>query len=166
MKGDLSRRTFQAAKHYHSVQMQQGRVQLDADWNEQVDLAAHRIETETIDVVGHAGGPQADAGFAIARISDVDFQLGAGRYYVDGLLVVNEAAVAYTSQADHPGFAGLTTNQRYLVYLDVWQRHISALADPYLREVALGGPDTATRERTVWQVKVAGTNELNCIDAW
>lgn len=166
MKGDLSRRTFLAAKHYHSVQMQQGRVQLDADWNEQIDLTAHRVETETVDVVGAAGGPQAAAGFAITPLGPTDFRLGAGRYYVDGLLVVNEADLAYSAQDDHPGFAALVPGQRYLVYLDVWQRHLTFLDDPALREVALGGPDTATRVRTTWQVKVADTTQLNCIDAW
>ncbi|MCX6048065.1 MAG: DUF6519 domain-containing protein, partial [Chloroflexi bacterium] len=41
MKGDFTRSTFKPAKHYSSVRMQQGRVQLDADWNEQIDLTAH-----------------------------------------------------------------------------------------------------------------------------
>jgi hypothetical protein len=35
VKGDFSRDTFDAAKHYTAVLMQQSRVQLDADWNEQ-----------------------------------------------------------------------------------------------------------------------------------
>ena len=35
MKGDVSRETFDATKHYSGVRMQQGRVQTDADWNEQ-----------------------------------------------------------------------------------------------------------------------------------
>jgi hypothetical protein len=42
----------------------------------------------------------------------------------------------------------------YLVYLDVWDRHVTAVEDPSIREVALGGSDTATRAQTVWQVKV------------
>ncbi|HEX3531938.1 MAG TPA: DUF6519 domain-containing protein, partial [Thermoanaerobaculia bacterium] len=37
MKGDFSRDTFRKRKHYNRVRMQQGRVQLDADWNEQGD---------------------------------------------------------------------------------------------------------------------------------
>ena len=36
MPGDYSRRLFRRAKHYSGVLMQQGRVQLDADFNEQV----------------------------------------------------------------------------------------------------------------------------------
>jgi hypothetical protein len=42
----------------------------------------------------------------------------------------------------------------FQAYLDVWQRHLTALEDPSLREKALGGPDTATRTQTVWQVKL------------
>jgi hypothetical protein len=34
MKGDVSRGTFNAAKHFIGVLLQQGRVQLDADYNE------------------------------------------------------------------------------------------------------------------------------------
>ncbi|MEI6900677.1 MAG: DUF6519 domain-containing protein, partial [Bacteroidota bacterium] len=37
MKGDFTRSTFNKEKHYHDVRMQQGRVMLDADWNEQQD---------------------------------------------------------------------------------------------------------------------------------
>ena len=42
MKGDFSRQTYKKAKHYSGVLMQQGRVQLDADWNEQQAIARHR----------------------------------------------------------------------------------------------------------------------------
>jgi hypothetical protein len=42
----------------------------------------------------------------------------------------------------------------YQAYLDVWERHITAIDDPSIREVALGGPDTCTRAKTVWQVKL------------
>ena len=48
---------------------------------------------------------------------------------------------------------------RYIAYLDVWQRHITTLEDEGIREVALDGPDTATRTKTVWQVKLLGPND-------
>ena len=41
----------------------------------------------------------------------------------------------------------------YIVYLDAWRREITALDDRQIREVALGGPDTSTRLKTVWQVR-------------
>jgi hypothetical protein len=65
MKGDFTRTTFRADKHYRSVRMQQGRVQLDADSNEQADIDAHRADTHAADVVGPSGGSWR-RGFAIA----------------------------------------------------------------------------------------------------
>jgi hypothetical protein len=44
--------------------------------------------------------------------------------------------------------------------LDVWERHLTCIQDDAMREVALGGPDTAARAKTVWQVKMyPGTNQ-------
>jgi hypothetical protein len=40
-----------------------------------------------------------------------------------------------------------------VVYLDVWERHVTYFDIPSVREVALGGPDTATRAQVVWQVR-------------
>ena len=36
----------------------------------------------------------------------------------------------------------------------MWERHITPLEESLIREVALGGPDTATRAKVVWQIKV------------
>lgn len=161
MKGDFSRVTFDPRKHYSRVLMQQGRVQLDADWNEQQSIHQHRFETQTQDVIGPCGGPAGDAGFEIKVGQDgKTLSIGKGRYYVDGILCENESDLAYDKQPDLPNpsdvptlvsGAGATVG---LVYLDVWQRHITALDDPRIREVALDGPDTTTRAKTVWQVKV------------
>ena len=57
MKGDFSRLTFDRAKHYSGVRMQQGRVQLDADWNEQMDILQHYLATEVTDFIGDSGVP-------------------------------------------------------------------------------------------------------------
>jgi hypothetical protein len=42
----------------------------------------------------------------------------------------------------------------YGAYLEVVDHHVIDLADPVLREVALGGIDGASREQTAWQVKL------------
>ncbi|MGD9096437.1 MAG: DUF6519 domain-containing protein [Desulfobacterales bacterium] len=173
MKGDFTRDTFDRQKHYHDVRMQQGRVQLDADWNEQLDIAAHRVETETKDVVGLCGVPLHAGGFHIVATagdlsadeqeqegnqdlpplqSNGDFYISAGRYYVDGILCENDHIVAYSGQQDRPGTVPVGQSGTYLIYMDVWLRHITALDDPDIREVALGGPDTATRTQSLWQV--------------
>jgi|GEM_PF-1450237 len=158
MKGDFSRNTFRPAKHYSGVRMQQGRVQLDADWNEQIDIQSHLDETTHTDVIGRAGGPLEagtpvnETGFAIYLQGGLPW-VRHGRYYVDGILCENEADTSVLAQEDLPGVDLPTESGTYLFYLDVWRRHLTALEEPSLREVALGGPDTATRTRTVWQVK-------------
>ena len=63
--GDLTRSTFRPDRHYSGVRMQQGRVQLDADWNEQLDLTAHRDRVEAVDVIGAAGVPKVGGGFEL-----------------------------------------------------------------------------------------------------
>ena len=64
----------------------------------------------------------------------------------------------YAEQPNLPAAPDMTGDGIYLAYLDVWERHVSYLEDeqgdePGIREVALGGADTATRARVVWQVK-------------
>jgi uncharacterized protein DUF6519/carboxypeptidase family protein len=170
VKSDSSRDTFRATKHYAQVRMQQGRVQVDADWNEQGEIIEHRIETESLDTIGPAGGPLHDAGFQILAPATGtpagNFQISAGRFYVDGILCINDAATTFTAQPDLPGATAVSgAASLYVAYLDVWQRHLTALDDPSIREVALGGPDTATRVKTVWQVKLfnAGNVQGNCL---
>ncbi len=158
MKGDFDRETFDPRKHYAGVLSQQGRVQTAADWNEQGEIVRRRIRIEARDVIGPCGGPEDDCGFAIALTAG-KLTVGAGRYYVDGILCENEQdGVPYEQQPDYPNppdwLAALGGASYALAYLDVWGRHVTALDDPRLREAALGGPDTDTRLKRVWQVKI------------
>jgi Family of unknown function (DUF6519) len=183
MKGDFSRETFDPARHFSSVRVQQGRVQLDADHNEQADIVNHRVETQAVDAIGGCGAPARAAAFGIVveltaadraafglpssfTLAAGDFLLTPGRYYVDGILCENERAVPYLDQPDLTGLSAIDLAKKgsYVVYLDVWQRHITALDVPALREIALGGPDTTTRAHTVWQVRTvfAGTDPIDC----
>ena len=87
MKGDFTRVTFEPRKRYTSVRMQQGRVQLDADWNEQADIEAYLDRTEATDVIGRSGAPKSGGSFRIGAPGDkADLTIAAGRFYVDGLL--------------------------------------------------------------------------------
>ncbi|MCX6317008.1 MAG: DUF6519 domain-containing protein [Bacteroidetes bacterium] len=170
MKGDFSKDTFNAEKHFRDVLLQQGRVLLDTDWNEQKAITNHRVETETIDVIGAAGTPMHDDGFEIITVDaggnpaspGVNIKLSGGRFYVDGILCENEADVLFHLQPDFNGKVLPAVAGDYLFYLDVWQRHITWLEDETIREVALNGPDTTTRSKTIWQVKCipvpVGTN--------
>ncbi|MGC2698423.1 MAG: DUF6519 domain-containing protein, partial [Candidatus Angelobacter sp.] len=156
MKGDFTRWSFRPKQHYHGVLKQQGRVDLDSDWNEQDAIVAHRVETETIDVIGASGAPQGNAGFQVQAVSSgANLSISPGRAYVDGILCENEQAnLLITAQPDLPGFQLPTASGIYIAYLEVWERHITYLDDGKIREVALGGPDTCTRAKTVWQVKL------------
>ena len=162
MKGDFSRLTDDPEKQYSGVLMQQGRVLLDADWNEQQAITRRRIETEARDLIGPCGAPKDNAGFQIfvTTVDDIPrLFISKGRYYVDGVLCENKEVSSYDQQPyliNPPDPKTLLTADKPvgIVYLEAWQRHITALDDPHIRESALGGPDTAGRTQTVWQVKI------------
>lgn len=310
MAGDITRSTFDPKKGYTSVRMQQGRLQLDADWNEQADIQNHLRRAYVTDMIGAGSGASkvdpftgnpSDTSFelrAIATAGDpsvaTDIALLPGHFYTRGVLCelapessftvrkldnqrlqispsltidgrrlragdwlvlasntadANPSAsqssdngestdngenaletsseqsspsedpsasapddpndqteetngtnptkpqapltgwrikkivdqgnreievdgalgdmsvtqmrriVTYTSQSDYildeesEGFDRLS-DQRYFAYLDVWERPVTAVDDPTLREVALNVPDTTTRTKTVWQIKL------------
>jgi len=129
MNGDISRDSFDPYLHYTRVVMQQGRVQLDADWNEQAAITDRRLRTLLADMIGPFGGPRDHCGFAVStdpavlkgmtgkyglplsqdrvkqlaeRLDKGDFLIGPGRYYVDGLLCENDEPVTYGEQAGYP----------------------------------------------------------------
>lgn len=160
MKGDFSRDSFDPMRHFIRVLMQQGRVQLDADFNEQVSILLHYIQALAADIIGPYAGPVGnDYGFNIEPIENqngLDFSIGKGRYYVNGILCENYPSkeISYLNQPDFPTPPEMTSGKRYVVYLDVWERHITFIEDDDIREKALGGSDTATRSKIVWQVKV------------
>jgi hypothetical protein len=240
-RGDFTRDTFYAANHFCRVLMQQGRVQLDADWNEQTAILLHFLRSLTRDLIGQHGGPSQNLGFNIQPTPGAaanDLLIGAGHYYVDGILcelggaivtgnfppnspnpptnivitpsmagnvnfqagqwiqilyvktdgttgsyfasitpvnsgtlTIAEITPAYANdvtgifqvrlastfldQTDYPN-PNLVVPQQpiYVVYLDVWERHIVSAQDDSIREVGLGGPDTASRAQVVCQVKI------------
>src|SRR5262245_61504977 len=128
MKSDLTRLTFDHAKHYRAVQQQQGRVQLDADWNEQNDITSYRVETETIDVVGACGAPIHADGFRLVSnaasltadeqaragnknppaVAAGDLLITAGRFYARGVLAENEQICLVSAQPEYPKAAEIT----------------------------------------------------------
>ncbi|MEU9112620.1 DUF6519 domain-containing protein [Streptomyces sp. NPDC048483] len=91
MHADLSRFTFRPQRHYSAVVAQQGRVQLDADANEQTAIQLFQARTIAADLIGQHGGPSGATGFKIdlqGGSRDLDnLLIGGGRYYVDGILV-------------------------------------------------------------------------------
>jgi len=185
-RGDFSRDSFDPIKRFSRVLMQQGRVQLDSDWNEQSDILLHYLRSLAADLIGPHGG-SGQPGFAlITTEAEVDnlkdangnalsedvrrklkgslresgFLFGIGRYYVDGLLCENDSYLGFAEQQGYPFAGNLTLDDirkdtgTFLVVLDVWERHVSCNEDGDICEVALGGPDTATRGQIVSAVLI------------
>lgn len=200
MGSDLSRNSFDPTRHFSRVLTQQGRVQLDADSNEQTAILLHYLRALAADLIGPYGGPDRNTGFEIGTITDpndakkiVDLSIESGRYYIDGILCENEPgeaqpatapqkeedrprkskirptpilrpaqAAAAASYFNQPDLYLDQQNDRlpdlpFLIYLDVWEREITAIEAPEIRDPALGasGPDTATRGKIVWQVRIS-----------
>lgn len=164
-RGDFSRDTFRPDKHYAQVLMQQGRVLLDADWNEQTSILLHYLRSLAVDLMGPHGAPDRrpkDTNKKPTNTEPMDFEvlaasgatgqvrIGNGHYYVNGILCENDSDEILT----YPPVGEVFENgKQYLVYLDVWERHVTSLEDDEILEKALNGPDTATRAKVTWQVK-------------
>ena len=165
MTPDLSRETFHPLKHYTRVVQQQGRVQLDSDWNEQAEIFLHTVRQMFTDLVGPAAGVDSNS-FAVGLFPGTgsnpptDLTIGAGRYYVHGIAAHNRDGTTYSKQLDLDvtndlqDFASVFP---FVVYLDVWEAPVTAFDDPDLREPALGGPDTTARTKVAWAVHVEPT---------
>ncbi|HEX7048863.1 MAG TPA: DUF6519 domain-containing protein [Longimicrobiales bacterium] len=92
---------------------------------------------------------------------------GAGRFYGDGLAAVKASHETYFNQRDLPApdpaplappADGMCRAD--LAYLDLWERPVTYIEDPELREIALEGPDTTTRTRLVAQVRLLTGTEV------
>jgi Family of unknown function (DUF6519)/Concanavalin A-like lectin/glucanases superfamily len=68
--GDFSRFSFDPGKGYTGVLVQQGRVQLDADWNDQRAIAEHAFRVALGDLLPGSWAPASRPGFAVrARVA-------------------------------------------------------------------------------------------------
>jgi hypothetical protein len=159
MTGDYSRFTFDPRKRFSGLLQQQGRVQLDADWNEAVAIARRRLRLQALDTFGPVGVPYLTTPDAflvsVAAGPPLDLALEPGRLYVDGILaeLFPDENASYLKQPFLPDPPPLPAGDA-VVYLDLWEREITYVEDPSLLEPALGGVDTATRTQSVWQLKV------------
>jgi len=182
MSGDCSRDSFVPDKLFSRVLMQQGRVQLDADWNEQTSLTLDYIRTLANDLLGPGAGPAGNVGFQLFTkanlpsqptggtpdeftdeernaVKNGDALLMPGRYYVGGLPLLLREKTLYSAQAGYPfdeatGVDKLKTMGSWLAYLDVWEDYLSADQDDSIRDPALGGIDTCGRGVIRWQVRI------------
>lgn len=172
MKGDFARVTFDPSRHYSQVLQQQGRVLLEADWNEQAQIQLHLLRSMIRDLVGPCWA--AGGGFAVTSATTgadgsnkalplTDWLLAPGHFYVDGIQCANQRACTLAAQPHAPtpdfgvsdGSSGFENPPRSLaLWLDVWERHLCSVEAPDIADVALDGVDTATRAQVIWQVRM------------
>lgn len=156
MSGDYSRFTHDARKRFTSLLTQQGRVQLDSDWNEAAEIERQRLRTQALDTFGPVGVPHDTTpdGFRITAPVANDFTIGSGRIYVQGWLaeIFPGENLTYQTQPFLPDPPPIGVSN-YNVYLDLWEREVTYIEDNDLLDKALGGVDTATRIQQVWQVR-------------
>ena len=147
MTADRARVSYDPTRQYRSVISQQGRVTLEADNNEAAAIADEALRLETIDVVGVTGTP--DNGYAPGSGSGPGgVSIGPGIFYLGGWRLQLDKKIDLSSQPDwldQP--ATKITTGNLLVALLLNEQSVCAVEDQALREVALGGPDSAARAR-------------------
>ena len=178
MYGDFSRDVSSVPDGYRRVLLQQGRVLLDADYNDQVAIMLQyqqqlirALTTVRTTSTAEPGGAMATSALAYATTGD-NFRVIAdklnglkvkrGWYFVDGLLASAEAEEAVPLE--------FGSGRAYLLYLDVWEQCVTAAEDKKgeFREPALDGADTTIRTRvqhrvSQWELKEKDYNKF-CSD--
>ncbi len=183
---DISRRLLHPEHHYTGVRAQQSRPLLDSDVNEGELLDDEDRRRDVVDVVGPHGST--DEGFTVGKVKkpSYDFPIHAGSYWLGGLrFEISDLGTTPATpqrfqkqlnwlQQDRGGLISpipappKSTPRQDLVYLAAWEQSVSAVEDPELLELALGGPDTTSRVRRMHRVLArAGTpGPTDCVDAF
>ncbi|HEY7397610.1 MAG TPA: DUF6519 domain-containing protein [Gaiellaceae bacterium] len=181
MGSDRARVSYDPSRHYRGVVHQQGRVTLEADWNEAETIAAEENREQLLDIVGPSGTP--DDGYRVVPVVNSNgnatggLTVSAGTLYVGGERMVLDADLDYGDQPDWvdregdplwaaPAVPQGTANES--VYLLLREQEVGAVEDTALLDVALGGPDTTQRRRIVQRVVRGSTDGPACADglAW
>jgi len=175
MGADFSRIRSDPLLDFAGVELKQGGVVLDADFNELGAVIDRRLRALANDVLGRSRvSSTTPLGFRVT-VQGGMLRIDPGRLYVDGLLAENHGApsddagdrlfdpllaepafadpVPYDAQPYLPSPPALPTGGRHLVYLDVWNRQVTHLERPALVEPAVG-VESSSRVQTVWQVRV------------
>jgi hypothetical protein len=163
MSSDRARISDDPGRTWRAVVQQQGRVTIEADGNEASRLAETALREDVLDIVGAMGTP--DDGFAVEQ-SGVGFVVTAGTYYLGGWRVVRTTPLTVPGgdeALDLP--AGPLADGRHAVALLLTEQEVGAVEDRALREVALGGPDTAQRTRLMQRAVAVSVQGDDCAGA-
>ncbi len=177
MGSDRARVSYDPSRHWRGVVYQEGRVTLEADWNEAETIAAEESREQLIDIIGPSGTP--DDGYAVVPVVNSDgnatgdLTIQHGTLYVGGERMVLDTDLDYADQPDWVDTEGdelwapptppeQSTDES--VYLLLREQEVGAVEDPALLDIALGGPDTAERRRIVQRVVRGAIDGTTCAD--
>jgi hypothetical protein len=165
MATDVARLSFDPARVYRGVVPQQGRVNLEAEQNEQRVIDIEERRKELLDIVGPAGTP--DNGYAVSNPGGgFELTIGAGTMYVGGWRLELDEDLGDYSQPDwldRPGDWAEVGREHVVLW--VQDTDVTAVEDPALYEVALGGPDGAARTRLLQRILRLRTTGDDCAEA-
>jgi hypothetical protein len=108
MSFDNSRFTFNHLNDYCGVVIEQGRVQMDSDWNEWLAELSRRIQAGTLDILGRAAYPATTPAAFQITATGTSLMIGPGRMYVDGLLAENHGALTTVAPVWDPALAEMS----------------------------------------------------------
>ena len=189
---DISRFLFQPRKRYSGVRMQQGRVILDADWNESERIDDEEARRTLVDVICAKG--TSNQGFLVGQPTDAevtlpsgdsvptyDFPFHNGSFYLGGLRFESQTEgdpETFLRQDDwlqidassdtlpsRPVNLTPVKVRHDLVYLRGWEQCVSAVEDSELLERALG-TDASVRNRRMRRVEVLTNVPETCAEAF
>jgi len=181
MGSDRARVSYDPSRQWRGVISQQGRVTLEADWNEAAAIASEEDREQLLDVVGPSGTP--DQGYQVTAIKEADgkatggLMVGKGTVYVGGERMELETEREYAKQPDWvdanrndplwvkqmpPASEGDVDEA---VYLLLREQEVGAVEDPALLDMALGGPDTSERLRILQRIVRQSSKQGSCSGA-
>ena len=149
-----------------AVVARQGQVLLDTDFDQQSRHQLERIEIETRDSLGSPGRvlvPAGNDGFTVPDGALANFDIKAGRGYLDGWLLENADDCKLQTQP-HPRTGSTLTTPRAIA-LKALVRHIDPVEEPKLADPALGDAQASGRALIDWQVfpfDITGGGVVTC----
>jgi hypothetical protein len=151
--GNFSRNTFDPAKRYTAVRLQQGVPLVDADWNELQDVTRNEVYDALSIAMPNALSPT----MVLQAIGTNDIQLAPGIAIVGGRPLrlsttlrystqryANAAAAAADGVQPVPPLTTPLTPRTDTVFLDVFEREVRSSEDPAIVNSAIG-VETAVR---------------------
>jgi len=162
MYADTNRKSLDPDNtHFSQVLFHQGCPLLASDLNEHGAAFNYYLRQFITDFVGKRW--KTNGSFEIS-IENGNLKISKGHFYIHGILCVNEYDCLYAPQDKLSGQPLFPTpewadlNNKFpdtcAVYLECWERHVNSIQKPVIKEIALGGIETASRLEIVWQVRV------------